>query len=125
LWKVYFKEWGIILLKQLNICKKCINKIGVYGRMPLELYVLLCELYSGGEVSTCFSGKAGLGETLFQFLEKKKFIITTELDHEKLIIKPIGHKKSRSRYMETHTVCAFQKDHKTKGKSGEPNLPQH
>ena len=93
--------------------------------MPLELYALICELYAGGEVCTCYCGKQGHGETLFHFLEHKKFIVTTEYDLDKLIIKPIGHRKSRSRYVESHTVCAFQKEHKKKERSDESDPSQH
>jgi len=113
------------MLKQLQICKRCIDKLGKYGKMPLDFYVLICELYSGDQHFHIDAEKRGSGDTIIRFLEKKHFIVTTEYDKDKLLIKPTGHSKKRYRYLEAHTVCAFPKEHNKKGKPTEVNLPQH
>lgn len=113
------------MLSQLNICKRCVSKLGKYGNMPLEYYVLICEIYSDYDSFLVESGQKGYGDTILRFLEKKHFIVTTDYDKDKLSIKPIGYSKKRYRYLESHTVCAFQEEHNKKGKPTEIDLPQH
>lgn len=113
------------MLRQLRICKKCINKLGKYGNMPLDFYVLCCELYAGDTTFSIEGLKLGSGGAVIRFLENKKFIVTFDYDKERLAVKPIGFNKKKSRYLESYTVCAFREEHNKKGRSTEVNLPQH
>lgn len=113
------------MLTQLNICKRCVCKLGKYGKLPLEYYVLICEIYSGYESFLVESGQKGYGDTIIRFLEKKNFIVTTDYDKDKLSIIPCGHSKKKYRYLESHTVCAFPNEHTKKERPAEADLSQH
>ncbi len=101
------------MLQEFVHCKKCVENLCLYGRLPLDVYLGICEQYAHKNLILCSYGKHGKGDPIISFLESKGFIVTTEHCHDSLAVKPIGYIEHNSNYnaKTTHEFCIQRNIH--------------
>lgn len=77
--------------QRIKICRKCHDELAESGTILLQWYIEICTCVSAGFPPVISDGKEGKGDTLTHYLESKGFVCTTEINMDRLLVRPIGH----------------------------------
>jgi len=72
---------------KLYYCKQCSDKLHGYGKLVLEIFEFVCEEYCFDKTST-FIDESHEYFPIFDYLEKKGYLISTECGIELIQFKP-------------------------------------
>lgn len=79
-------------MKDIGICKKCLNELTEYGEAILLLYEEMCLARCRNQIYLVRPYEVQKIE-VFKFLEQKRFVVTTEDRKTKgnIVVKPLGY----------------------------------
>lgn len=95
----------------VSICSKCYEDLWKKGAPALYVYQQICiEFVKKGKCQAVdsYSGFKKGDPEILKFLEKKRYIVTTELNIHCVRIKPLGHFLEENN---THFFCKENKKH--------------
>ena len=96
------------MIEEIHFCNECFKDLDGYGVLPRQAYQVICEFYAEKRECVCKIGKNGRGNPIVWFLERKKFVVTTEMNDKYLVIKPVGYEKISDTCAD---FCAFREKH--------------
>lgn len=76
--------------QRIKICRKCHEELSQSGMILLQWYIEICTCTSAGFPAVISDGREGKGDTLTHYLESRGFVCTTEVDADRLVIRPVG-----------------------------------
>jgi hypothetical protein len=96
------------MVEDIYFCSDCIQDLAAYGNLIKQIYEEICICYAQDKNIVCKAGKRGRGTPIIWFLERKGYVITSEVNNHYLIIKPLGLRVSGCNSVE---YCAFRNKH--------------
>ncbi len=75
---------------EINFCLECHNKLNLRSRKACNLYTIIVAHYVNTKNSFIYNPKKNRVYKRIRFLEKNRYIVTTEIGKNKLQIKPNG-----------------------------------
>lgn len=95
------------MIKNIVVCPKCLRRLDFDTK---SLYEKICHFYIDGFVFAKDWKDIGC-HPILRRLEKKRFIVTLDIENGYLLIKPRGHVIYIKDGEENHIFCAFQDIH--------------
>ncbi len=89
-------------------CEKCQQKIKNFGGIAFEVFDEICQCFFEGyplEIPTDMKETCCDIMPLIEFLEKKGFIVTTDIGKDVIAIKPLGFSDFVADTFVTHFFC--------------------